>query len=240
MRTLYPLRFLPLIFLFLTSASAVSQAEISPQVKARYSVNVPGADTRLIEPSPLPGFYQLVFRNSIYYMKEDASHMFVGHLYDAKKSENLSEKRLRRERLGALRAMEGSLISYDHTGHYRGDVYVFTDINCGYCRRFHANMGAINKLGIRVNYILTPLLGGDSMLKALAVQCAKDQSYAMDVAKGGGRVPLSHCQNSIEDNIRAALAIGMTGTPAVLLESGELISGYMEPDVLLEKVEGRD
>ena len=240
MRNFYPLRSLPLIFSLLAAPFAISQAEISPQVKARYSVNVPGADTRLIEPSPLPGFYQLVFRNSIYYMREDASYMFVGHLYDAKKSENLSEKRLRRERLGALRSMEGSLITYDYQGRHRGDVYVFTDINCGYCRRFHANMGAINKLGIRVNYILTPLLGGDSMLKAVAVQCAKDQSYAMDVAKGGGRVPLSHCRNSIEDNVRTALEIGMTGTPAILLESGQLISGYLEPDSLLEKVEGRE
>lgn len=232
------------ILLLLATSFVLAQAdpptEVSAEIKARYSTIIPDADIGAIEPAPIPGFYQLVYKNTVYYMKEDASYVFAGALYDVKKMSNLSEQRLRRERLEALEAMKDSLITYDHKGRYRGTAYVFTDIDCGYCRRFHANMQEMNELGIRVHYILTPLRGPQSVLKAIAVQCAKNQNYAMDIAKNGGSVPMQRCENNVEDNVIIAFNIGMNGTPAIVLESGELIPGYMEAFRLLERIEGRD
>lgn len=219
---------------------ADQRTKVSAEVKARYNVFLPQANTQKIEMAPIPGFYQLVHRNTVYYMKEDASYMFAGDLYDAKGFDKLSEKPLRRERLKIMATMKDSLITYDSKNRHRGTAYVFTDIDCGYCRRFHANMKVMNEIGIRVHYVLTPLRSPQSLLKAVAVQCADNKNYAMDIAKSGGNVPLKQCSNQVEDNVTTALSIGMTGTPAILLETGELVSGYLEPYPLLDKIEGSD
>ena len=41
-------------------------------------------------------------------------------------------------------------------------ITVFTDIDCGYCRRLHSQIAEYNRLGIRVRYMFFPRSGPDT------------------------------------------------------------------------------
>ena len=73
----------------------------------------------------------------------------------------------------------------------------------------------------------------------MSVWCAEDQHTAMTDAKAGRAVEPARCDNPVSDQYEAGRAIGVNGTPAIVLESGELIPGYVPPDELLGRLDER-
>ena len=117
---------------------------------------------------------------------------------------------------------------YDHT------VTVFTDIDCGYCRKLHNEMNGYHDNGIRVRYMFFPRagVGSDSYQKAVSVWCADDRNEAMTQAKQGRPLPEKQCENPVREELLLGRLLGVNGTPAIFLESGEMIPGYVPPDKL--------
>jgi len=111
---------------------------------------------------------------------------------------------------------------------------VFTDIDCGFCRRLHSEIGKYNAAGIRIRYLFMPRAGkgSDSYKKAVAVWCAKDRQQAMTDAKAGKDVPAQTCENPVEEHIALADLMGLSGTPTLILPDGELLPGYVPADRL--------
>src|SRR5690606_35260891 len=116
---------------------------------------------------------------------------------------------------------------------------VFTDIDCGYCRKLHAEMQGYNELGIGVSYLFFPRSGlkTASYDKAVSVWCAADQQKAMDKAKAGSQVAEKQCDNPVAEQYQAGLASGVTGTPALILQDGTMLPGYMPPDQLKQRLD---
>ena len=69
-------------------------------------------------------------------------------------------------------------------------ITVFTDIDCGYCRKLHSQMAEYNRLGIRVRYLFYPRSGPDteSWHKAEAVWCSANRNDALTRAKKGEEI----------------------------------------------------
>ncbi len=110
----------------------------------------------------------------------------------------------------------------------RHTLTVFTDIDCGYCRKLHAEMDELNSYGIEVRYMMFPRTGLNtpSYQKAVNVWCAKDQQVSMTKAKAGESIPQANCDNPIASQFDLGQQLGVTGTPALLLGDGSLIPGY--------------
>ena len=110
-------------------------------------------------------------------------------------------------------------------------ITVFTDIDCGYCRKLHQQMDGYNDLGIRIRYMAFPRAGIDSASfdKAADVWCAKDRHQAMDDAKDGIKVSAKSCDNPVKAQYELGRKIGVKGTPALFLESGQMLPGYVPP-----------
>ena len=66
-------------------------------------------------------------------------------------------------------------------------VTVFTDVDCGFCRKFHSQIADLNKAGVRVRYLMFPRTGPgtESWKKAEQVWCANDRRDALTRAKRG-------------------------------------------------------
>jgi thiol:disulfide interchange protein DsbC len=111
---------------------------------------------------------------------------------------------------------------------------VFTDIDCGYCRKLHSQIKDYDRQGIQIRYLFYPRAGMDSesARKAEAVWCAKDRHQAMSDAKRGKSVSYRRCDNPVREHYLLGQAVGVTGTPALVLENGELIPGYIPPNRL--------
>ena len=89
-------------------------------------------------------------------------------------------------------------------------------------------MAELNSLGVKVRYMMFPRSGPNtpSFQKAVNVWCAKDKQVSMTKAKAGESLPEANCDNPIGSQFNLGQQLGVTGTPALLLDDGTLIPGY--------------
>ncbi|MDH3789607.1 MAG: thioredoxin fold domain-containing protein, partial [Xanthomonadales bacterium] len=73
--------------------------------------------------------------------------------------------------------------------------------------------------------------------KAVSVWCAEDQQDAMTQAKMGSDPDPLQCENPIAEQYQLGMALGVTGTPALLTADGTLIPGYMPPEKLRARLD---
>jgi len=122
------------------------------------------------------------------------------------------------------------------------DLLVFTDIDCGYCRKLHNQMTEYNEEGIAIHYLAFPRagVGSNSYDKFVSVWCSDDQQSAMTLAKNGSDPEPQKCPNPIAHQYELGRELGVTGTPALVTADGTLIPGYMPPAQLRERLESMD
>ena len=120
-------------------------------------------------------------------------------------------------------------------------VVVFTDIDCGYCRRLHDKMAEMNKLGIEVRYAFFPRSGENtpSFEKAISVWCSPDKRASMTAAKAGLEVKKTECENPVSTQYELGKKVGVRGTPTMWSSNGRKIPGYVEPQRLLRIIQGQ-
>ena len=215
--------------------------EVPAALSARLEVLAPGMKPDAVTETALPGMYQVRYGSIVVYLSDDGRYMLRGDLVDLETGRNVTEtarSHARAETVGALG--ESSMVVFapqtvKHT------VTVFTDIDCGYCQRMHRQMADYNRLGITVRYTAFPRagVGSDTYDRMVSVWCASDQQAAMTDAKAGRAVEAARCDNPVSAHYEAGQAIGVRGTPSIVLESGEMIPGYVEPEELLDRLDGR-
>ncbi len=185
----------------------------------------------------VPGIYEVISDWRIFYVTGDGKFLIDGSIWDVEARRSLTEDSQKELRRAALAAVGDDEMVVYHPRKRKYTVNVFTDVDCGYCRKFHAGMPEMQKFGIRVNYLLTPLRGGNTRAKMVGVWCASNRNAAMDRAKQGKKIPLKQCDNPVDKHLRVARQAGMRGTPAIVFESGTLIAGYLPPDKLLKALQ---
>ena len=126
------------------------------------------------------------------------------------------------------------MIIFAPEGRRRGVVNVFTDVDCGYCQRLHREVPALNEMGIEVRYLAYPRagIGSPSAEKLVSAWCAENPQAALTRLKTGEPVEPRSCANPIAAQYRLGQQMGVRGTPALFLEDGRMLPGYMPADAL--------
>ncbi len=184
--------------------------------------------------TPITGLYELRFGYRLAYVDAEGRFGFLGSgdLEDVVTGENLSEQRraaVRRELMASLDEWDTLDFLPDETTH---QLLVFTDVDCGYCRRLHQQMAEYHRLGIGVRYAAFPRSGPatDTWTAMQSIWCSDNRSEALTRAKTGGFVPERQCDSiSVERHYELGRQIGLSGTPALLTSDGRLIPGYIPP-----------
>jgi thiol:disulfide interchange protein DsbC len=111
----------------------------------------------------------------------------------------------------------------------RHTITVFTDIDCGYCRKLQKDIPELLNDGIRVRYMLYPRagIGSSSYQKAVAVWCADDRRAALAAAKADKKIDMKSCVNPIAEQMKLADSLGMRGTPFIVFDNGQTQPGYV-------------
>lgn len=197
-----------------------------------------------ISDSPLPGVYQVHVGSRVAYITHDGRYLLQGDLYDLETNRNLTEDTRASTRIGMLAEVPADqmMVFPAADGEPKHSITIFTDIDCGYCRQFHREIEQVNNLGVEVRYLFYPRTGPntDSWAKAEKVWCSGTdlRNDALTRAKLGGQVPESGCDTTpVGSHWDLGHAIGVTGTPSIIAPNGEIIGGYMAPDMLLERLE---
>jgi thiol:disulfide interchange protein DsbC len=221
------------------SEPAAAPAVVSGDPRIALAAKIPGAEPEDLRPTPVAGIYEITSGTDISYISADGAYVFAGDLYkvsNASEFPNLSEVRRRELRLGLLAKVPESQMLIFGPATAANTITVFTDIDCPWCRQMHTQIDEYNKLGVRVRYLFYPRTGPDteSWFKAETVWCSADRKAAFTRAKKGEQLPEKSCaETPVARDYQLGRDIGITGTPGVVLQSGELIPGYLSPPQLI-------
>lgn len=227
------------LVLSLAAIAPISQAQDYPQVNEAIQKLIPNAEQVAIAETPIPGVLEVQVNSDIIYLSADGGYLLQGRLFDLEKRLDLTDQArsgIRRELLSTVSDAEQISFAPPNPEH---DVIVFTDVDCGYCRKLHEQMDQYNNLGIAIHYMMYPRagVGSHSYDKAVSVWCSADQKSAMTSAKQGNEPVKRECDNPVESQYQLGQKIGMTGTPAIVTKDGTLIPGYVPPDALKQRLD---
>ena len=179
------------------------------------------------------GLFQVVLASGErLYTVEDGRFLLTGDLYEVSENEivNLTEMQRNGERLAAIEALNpDDIISFAPTGETKKVVYAFTDIDCGYCRKLHDEVQDYTDLGIEIRYLAFPRagVGSASFQKYVSAFCAADNKQSLTDAKAGREIPTLNCENPVAAQYELGRMLGVSGTPSLILDSGQMVPGYV-------------
>jgi len=195
-----------------------------------------------VSPSPLPGILQLELAGgSVFYGTQDGRYLFAGDLYELGEDSliNLAEQGRIQKRQALMAEVDvADMVVFSTEGPTKAVINVFTDVDCGYCRKLHQEVPRLNELGVEVRYLAYPRagIGSRAYQKIVSAWCSDDPNRAITRLKAGESIPDTTCSNPVADQYELGHQVGVSGTPAIVLEDGRLLPGYMPADDLAKTI----
>lgn len=224
--------------LLAASVTAAADDDYSA-VEEQIRMLAPQAKSVAISETPIDNLLMVQINGDIVYATADGKYLIQGRVIDMATREDLTEgakAEARRDLLTSVDASKQITFAPEKPAY---DLMVFTDIDCGYCRKLHAQMEEYNQQGIAVHYMAFPRAGVGSLSydKFVSVWCAGDQREAMTQAKLGADPEPAKCDNPIAEQYQLGIDLGVSGTPALLTADGQMIPGYVPPEQLRERLD---
>lgn len=204
-----------------------------------------GIKISAVRPSPIAGVSEVeVEGRDTVYVSNDGGYVIVGNLLQIKDGEVIdpSEQRLEQVRAEGIAKLDlAQMITYKAEDQ-KHEIFVFTDITCGYCRKLHRHIEEYNDEGVTVHYLAFPR-GGPTAKSAEAMRhiwCADDQQQALTVAKLNDQISqaeLGDCAKPVDAQYALGLKFGVRGTPAIYTPQGKQLGGYVSPEDLLKRLD---
>ena len=214
---------------------AASSEDLASKMKITLSaIAIKPIEIDSVRPSPVSGWSEVAVKDGpIIYATHDGEFLFLnGDLYQARNFSlvNITEERRASSRVNLLAAIPADqMVVFSPKKHVRDSIVVFTDITCGFCRKLHREVNELNSKGVEVRYLAFPRGGVDSegAKKLATAWCASDQTKTLTDLKAGIDMPLNSCQdNPIAEQYQLGQRLGVSGTPAIITSSGQMIPGY--------------
>jgi thiol:disulfide interchange protein DsbC len=213
-----------LLLAFAAAGAFADEAQIRKVVESKLGgVKVDG-----IQPGPM-GLYEVRFKGpngaQIVYTDANATHIFLGKIYDASNDRDITEDRLRK-----LNAIKFDALPLDQAVKIqRGDgkrvLAMFSDPYCPACRQFEQTLQQLNDVTIYV--FMFPVIRPELADQSKAVWCSADRGKAwIDVAlRGKPPTAKPTCANPVEKNVELGKSLGVNSTPTLIFSSGERVAG---------------
>jgi thiol:disulfide interchange protein DsbC len=224
--------------LWLVVTAGVAFAGPEDVIRSKLQQAVPGTDIKSIKPAALPGFYEVSIPGALVYVSADGQFVLQGELLQLKGKQvvNLTEQAQASARVGLIRAIDKrQAVVFPANGKPKAVITVFTDTHCGYCRKLHQEVPAMNKVGIEVRYLAYPRdlprvgVNAGTGAELANIWCASNPEQAMTLAKQGQAIPAARkgCKAPIAEQYALGQQMGVTGTPAIFDEKGRQLGGYL-------------
>lgn len=229
-----------------TSIASDGEKDAIKNITQKFTLLFKGATPDSISKSEIPGLYTVVMGTEVMYSSADGRYLVYGEIIDSVERKNLTEvaQQKAEESFAVKRKEIMDKQDYTQTINYKAKdekhvLRVFTDIDCPYCVKIHNEIPELNKKGVTVQYLMFPRagVGSNSFKKAVTAWCSDDKQKALTDLKNREKVASVSCENPIKDQYDLGQSVGVTGTPALVTESGRLIPGYMPANVLMSQLE---
>jgi len=189
--------------------------------------------------APFAGFREVLAGGQVLYVSDDGRYLMQSQPYDIQNKAPVSSQGLlayRRKLLDGVPHNERIVFAAPKAKY---TVSVFTDIECGYCRKLHQDIAELNRNGITVEYLAFPRmgLGSQDYTDMISVWCAADRKQALTAAKTGQPVAPKNCTNPVAMQYTLGQQMGVNGTPAIFAADGTQLGGYVPPAQLKAALE---
>ena len=205
-------------------------------IRQALAKSMPSAKVESIKPSEISGIFEVIVGGNIFYVSDDGKYLIQGHLVDIAARTDLTEEKMSGARKQALDnlGVDKMIVFEPKVSKYT--VSIFTDIDCGYCRKLHSEIDQYMAQGITIRYLFFPRAGkgSDSDHKAVSVWCADDRKAALTAAKKGDTPPAKTCDNPVDEHMQLGENFDVKGTPMMVTEKGNIFPGYLPAKQLAE------
>ncbi len=233
-------KYISAFFLFFSLQVLADENEVVSKINKVLPV---GMSVQSIKESKVKGLFVVDIGDlQPIYASSDGDFFLYGELYSIKDGSllNTTKQEININRRAILDSVlsEKDYITFKAENE-KHEVTVFTDVDCGYCRKFHGEINDFNAQGITVKYVAFPRSGleSESYNKIVGAWCSSNPKETLTALKQGLDPELSLCQDHpVEEHFMLGQRIGITGTPAIISSSGDLLPGYLPPLELLKRL----
>lgn len=229
------------VFFCLLLGAGVSPAQAAgeeQQIRDKLMQAVPGTKIVAVRPSAMPGLFEVELSNGVVYASGDGQFVIQGDLIQIKDRQigNLTEQVRALKRVALLKQVDRrDEIIFPARGKVRGVLTVFTDINCGYCRKFHQEVPVLNQAGVEVRYLAYPRdmprtgANAGTAAQMASIWCSSNREQMLTQAKQGQDIAPARkdCKSPVAEQYALGQRLGVTGTPSIFNEKGEQLGGYL-------------
>jgi len=224
------------------SAGTPVAADVADKIMAKLRLARPDIPVASVEHSPVEGIYRLdMGRGGVVYASASGDFIFTGKMLGVEPGQfvdvqEVSMRPVRQQKLASVALSD--MVVFPAEGERKAFINVFTDVDCGYCRKLHKEIPELNASGVEVRYLAFPRagIGSHSYKKIASAWCSKDRLDAMNRLKLGETIPMIDCQTPVAMQYELGNEIGVTGTPAIVLEDGTVLPGYMPAAALISRL----
>jgi thiol:disulfide interchange protein DsbC len=206
-----------------------------------------------VKPSPANGLFEILVekegRQGLLFMDYGKKHLIQGMMVKLPDFQPVSSHTQGTPQPKEVTSVDPKTIPAEGAvviGNPKGtkNLYVFTDPDCPYCRKLHAQLKKLEKLApdVAIHVMLYPLaMHPQSYDKSRAILESKGREV-LDNAFEGKDVPKPSQESSraaVDATIRFANANGISATPTMVMPDGKIEVGGRDADELKRMLEGK-
>jgi len=204
-------------------------AQPEQQIKSEIQKKLgPNAKVKGVSAAPVPGLYEVLVGNEVFYTDSSAKYLIQGEIIELATGKNITEQR--QADLNRIKWTELNLANAIKTvrGNGSRQLAVFSDPNCGYCKRLEKSMQQLDNVTIYT--YLIPILSSDSTQKSKQIWCAADpyKAYIDWMINGINPSGKGDCATPLDKNLAFAKTYGITGTPTLFFTDGSRFPGAVQ------------
>jgi thiol:disulfide interchange protein DsbC len=225
------IKLLSVLSIFLTTlfCSGWAHAQNEQQIKVEMQKRLGGnAKIKSVTATPVNGLYEVLVGNEIFYTDASAKYLIQGEIIEFASGKNLTEQR--QADLNRIKWTDLNQANAIKTvrGNGTRQLAVFSDPNCGYCKRLEKSLQQLDNVTIYT--YLIPILSADSAQKSKQIWCSSDpyKSYIDWMINGTSPSGKSDCSTPLDKNLSFAKSYGITGTPTLFFTDGSRFPGAVQ------------
>lgn len=206
-------------------AHAQPEQQIKTEIQKKLGAN---AKVKSVSPAPVSGLYEVLVGNDIFYTDTSGKYLIQGEIIELASGKNITEQR----QADLNRIKWSDLTPANAIKNVRGNgsrqLAVFSDPNCGYCKRLEKSLQQLDNVTIYT--YLIPILSPDSAQKSKQIWCSADpyKAYMDWMINGITPSGKADCSTPLDKNMAFAKTYGVTGTPTLFFTDGSRFPGAVQ------------
>lgn len=221
----------------LMSCADAQNAKEEAQMRKALAERLGDVKIDSIKKTPYADLYEIRVGSDIRYTDKTGSYLIVGHVFDLKTSQDLTQARIDDINKISFDELPKELALKTVKGNGKRVMAIFEDPNCGYCKRFRQTTLA-NIDNVTVYTYMYNILSPDSFTKSQNIWCAADRNKAWDdwmlAGKAAPTAP-NGCTSPNDKVLALGQKININGTPAIFFADGSRIAGAVDQRTLEAK-----